>query len=85
METALRQNFLTAIIGRQISDTERDLFTLPVRLGGLGISNPVEGSDFEFQASEKITENLRKLIIDQESTLDGYRAEGVADVTRDCL
>ena len=71
--------------GRQISELERDLFSLPVRLGGLGISNPVECTDFEFQASDKITENLKKLIIDQQSTIDGYQFEQVAELTRDCM
>lgn len=85
LENTLRHSFLPAIIGRQISDFERHLFTMPVRLGGLGISNPVEGSEFEFRASVKITDSLRKLIINQQATLDGFQTESLADTTRDIM
>ena len=41
LEDAIRQFFLPAITGRQaMSDTERELLTLPARLGGLGIPIP---------------------------------------------
>ena len=37
LEDAIRLHFISSITGRDsISDTERDLFALPARLGGLG-------------------------------------------------
>eukprot|EP00731_Ephydatia_muelleri_P021639 Em0014g230a len=41
LEDAIRLNFIPSITGRDsISDTKRDLFALPARLGGLAIPNP---------------------------------------------
>ena len=85
LESAIKNKFLPAIIGRQISEAERALFTLPVRLGGLGISNPVESTEIEFKASEKITGSLKKLIIDQQQSLDGYQSDQVTELTRECM
>ena len=51
------------------SNFERNLFALPARLGGLGISNPVHLSSSEFHASVKITQPLKSLILSQASSL----------------
>jgi len=40
LERAIRQEFIPALLGRNISDHERELFSVPARFGGLGISNP---------------------------------------------
>ena len=45
LEDAIFHHFIPALVGKSISDVERALFTLPGRLGGLGISNPQELSD----------------------------------------
>ena len=74
MENVIRQKFIPAIIGRQVNDIERQIFILPVRLGGLGISNPVLKADEQFSASMSITKELQTLIKDQEATLDKYNA-----------
>ena len=74
LENVIRQKFIPAIIGRQVNDIERQIFTLPVRLGGLGISNPVLKADEQFSASMSITKELQTLIKDQEATLDKYNA-----------
>ena len=50
------------------SDLERNLFALPARLGGLGISNPIHLSSSEFHASVKITQPLQSLILSQVSS-----------------
>ena len=47
---------------------ERALFSLPVRLGGLGICDPKSHSDAEFDSSVKITSALVALIVQQELT-----------------
>ena len=48
-----------------MSNQERDLFSLPLRFGGMGIQNPVVTSDSEFMASSAITRNLTDLVMQQ--------------------
>ena len=45
---------------------------MPVRLGGMGIDNPVLTSDFEYAASTTITETLANIIYRQENNFDNY-------------
>ena len=41
LEDVIHQSFIPALFGRpSCSSTERDLYALPVRLGGLGLMNP---------------------------------------------
>ena len=51
---------------------DRSTFTLPVRYGGLGISNPVENCDKKYAASISITKELTDLIVSQDNTLENY-------------
>ena len=51
---------------KEISDTERRLFALPYRLGGLGIVNPVESADAEYERSKAITSELTSMIFAEE-------------------
>ena len=45
LEEVIRHWFIPALIGRSaISDVERELLSLPTRLGGLGIMNPSEAT-----------------------------------------
>ena len=60
------QHFLAALTGRLVSDDERALLALPIRLGGLGIVDPQTVSDSEFAASEKVTSPLVGLILQQD-------------------
>ena len=75
IEECLRETFLPALIGRKISDAERKIFALPVRLSGLGIANPVETCDREYRSSLAITEDLTDLIYRQEQDLSHFNAE----------
>ena len=45
--------------------SERDLLALPVRLGGLGIINPSQDADLQYQASMKTTAPLVEKLISQ--------------------
>ena len=53
-------------MGKPVSDLERVLFDLPVRLGGLGICNPQALADSEFAASVKVTRPLVECILHQQ-------------------
>ena len=66
----IRDVLILKIFGREISEQERALFSLPLRFGGMGIQNPVEISDSEFTASAAITRNLTDLILQQKSDLN---------------
>ena len=65
LESAILKEFIPAIAGKSISDLERDLFSLPVRMGGLGLCDPSSIADFEFDASVSITSPLIHDIIQQ--------------------
>ena len=53
------------------------MLALPVRYGGIGILNPVETANFEYETSLKITGNLTSIIYHQENTWDNYNEERV--------
>ena len=72
LEEVIRNKLIPAIIGRNITDIERKLISLPVRLGGMGIQNPCDTADAEFRNSTQVTQNLTKLIMDQETDLSNY-------------
>ena len=56
---------------------------LPVRMGGLGTQNPVLTADTEFRNSCIVIENLRTLIVRQETNLTNYDIETVkGDIAR---
>ena len=66
LEAAIRHKLIPALLGREVSDSERRLFALPYRHGGLAISNPVLTAEEEYQASTTITSELTKAIVNQE-------------------
>ena len=67
LEECIREIFIPAVIGRKVSDLERRIISLPVRHGGLGISNPVETCEREHHASKLVTNDLSDLIYRQVS------------------
>ena len=74
MEEAIRDKLIPALFGRRVNEIERKIFALPVRYGGLGILNPVETAEREFQNSCTITQNLTAIIENQETDLRHYDA-----------
>ena len=70
LELAIRHRLIPAITeGRMCTDDERILFSLPVRLGGMGIINPMLVSDDEHTNSKIATESLTNAIIIQQTEL----------------
>ena len=76
LEDAIRNQLIPSLVGRKISQIERRILALPVRLGGMGIRNPTMSSE-EFDASSSITENLTEIIVNQESDFTNYNEEEV--------
>ena len=77
LEKCIRDKFIPAVVGRHVSDVHRRMFALPVRYGGLGIVNPVESSQREYEASIKVTEELVGLIYRQETSLKNLDREKI--------
>ena len=80
LEDVIRQVLLPAIVGRAISDSERNIIALPMRYGGLGIQNPVEIADREYFTSKKITEKLTDHIYAQHLDLTGLDRKWMGSV-----
>ncbi len=58
LEEVLRTEFLPRVTGRDtISDDERKMLGFPTRQGGMGVKNPVETAQENFEASSRITSN----------------------------
>ena len=67
LESTISEVFIPALTGRRgCSDSERDLFALPARLGGLGITNPSLSANHQHSASVNITSPLTAAIINQD-------------------
>ena len=63
IELSLFSRFLPAMFGVEVSAVERSLFALPLRLGGLGICNPVSLASHLFDSSVHGTEHLVRSIV----------------------
>lgn len=71
LEDAIHQIFIPSLTGRPpCSKPIRDLLALPVRLGGMGLINPTDMSNINFQASEKMTAPLVEIMLSQDQTID---------------
>ena len=72
IETAIREKLIPALVGKPVSELEREVLSVPYRHGGLGLQNPVETADREYHTSRKITEGLTQLIMAQNMDIQGY-------------
>lgn len=65
LERAIADLLVPAITEHAITQEERGLLELPVRLGGLGLINPARTASQEYEGSVKITGPLVRQIIKQ--------------------
>jgi len=66
LEDVIRLRFIPVFTGHgSYSADEQDLLSLPCRLGGLSIVNPTIIADLQYDASNKVTNPLKDLIIQQ--------------------
>ena len=84
VEEAIKEIFIPSIIGRKVSDIERQIIALPTRYGGLGILNPVETSKIEYETSIRVTKHLTELICRQEQNFENYNGDRVKAELRVC-
>jgi hypothetical protein len=69
LEDEIRNVLIPALCGRDVSDMERRILALPYRLGGMGILNPTQTAQREFDTSKVVTANLSEIIQRQELSL----------------
>ena len=69
LELGIRQHFLPTLIPHPPSDLERELFGLPVSLGGLGICDPCRISTDDYNFSLELSRPLVDLILHQHGSL----------------
>ena len=68
LEEYITFHFIPVLTGRAPSnDTDHELFSLPVKLGGLGITNPTLLSTHKYLSSTKIAAPLKDLTLQQRS------------------
>ena len=77
LDDALRTKLIPVLTGRPPpNDLEYNLFALPARMGGLGITIPSKQADQEYQFSQLVTSVLQDHILMQEET---YSYEVIAE------
>jgi len=67
---AIRDQLIPALVGREVSDAERQILALPLRHGGLGLTDPRETAKMEYEHSTQITNKLTAKIYTQKLDLD---------------
>ncbi len=69
LEDAIRHRFLPALTGlNTFNGAERELMALPVRMGGLGITNPTTQTAYQYSTSMMVTAPLTALILQESPT-----------------
>ena len=68
LEQIIRAYLLPALSGKYVfSDVKRQLFSFPLCVGGLDITDPCVSSAFQFDASQRVTGPLVSLLLEQDS------------------
>ena len=65
LEHTISDVLIPVLLEHRVTETEQDLLALPVRMGGLGLVNPVNQSRQEYEASIKATAPLMRQIAKQ--------------------
>jgi hypothetical protein len=75
LEQAIRDVFLPALLRKNLSNYEREMVSLPIRLGGLGIFDPTKESTTSHKNSLFLSEPLVHLVIRQTGVLDPHELQ----------
>ena len=65
LEECIHTKFIPSLIGKQVNQTERMLLSLPPRMGGLGIIDPSQICQTEYENSRLLTRQLQDFILKQ--------------------
>ena len=66
LEPAINDVLMPAVTDHTVTKVERDLLGLPVRMDGLGFTDPLVTSSSEYEASIEVTNPLVRRIVEQE-------------------
>ena len=77
LEDAIKESLIPALVGRNISALEREIFSLPTKFGGMGIINPLQAAEHEYAASLEVTQALKQAILDQSVNYDSVDLEQI--------
>ena len=66
LERAINEVLMPAVTDHTVTKVERDLLGLPVRMDGLGFTDPLVTSSSEYEASIEVTNPLVRRIVEQE-------------------
>ena len=69
LDDAISDLFIPALFGNEIDENTRDILSLPIRDGGLGIKKVRMSSDVAYETSSQLTLPLTKQIFQQSSSL----------------
>ena len=83
LESVLREKLIPALVGKHVSDIERRILALPVRLGGIGLTDPSRTAKQEFDNSIAITKDLSSIIYNQERDFTNYDSPRVNAVIKE--
>ena len=84
MEDVIANEFIPSVVGSNVSPNERMILALPVKHGGLGIQDPSQTAQLEYNETS-VTEQLTNLILNQTvslETLDQCEIKKVKDDLR---
>ena len=62
----ISNDFMPSLFGSKVKDLVRRLIALPPVLRGMGITNPIETANDEYENSIRLTQNLTNMIINQD-------------------
>ena len=65
LERAISDVLIPSMADHKCTELERDILSLPVRLGDLGFTNPTQSANAEFQAFVNVTAPLAERIMSQ--------------------
>ena len=69
LDDTINDIFIPTLFGREITENERKIISMPIREGGLGLRIVAENADQSYAASSRITNPLVECIINQSDTL----------------
>jgi len=65
LENNITDQLIPALVGQEVSDAERQILALPLRHGGLGLTDPRETAKMEYEHYTQITYKLTAKIYTQ--------------------
>ena len=69
LDEVINNKFIPTLFGREVTESEREVISLPIREGGLGLRNVSHNADRSYRASSQITRLLINHIIEQSDEL----------------